>query len=181
MKKKWPSKWFWLTLGAPVLILLSLIVKPLLVQVAGQTVMIETVPYDPRSLFYGDYVDLDFEISHVEKAKVDPAISKQKQSIYKDELPVYVRLTPKGKTYTVERVTLNKPSQGLFIRGRVSSYEDEGKYRVTYPIEKYYVQERTGRQLEKWARQGKLLVQLKVYDGYAIVTGIKKVSVSGRG
>lgn len=172
--KKWPSKWFWLTLGVPVCILLFLIAKPLLVQVAGQTVMIQTEPYDPRNLFYGDYVQLNYTISHVSQQQVDPAITKQKRGFFTDELPVYVSLVPRGEFYAAGYVSLKKPSQGLFLRGRIYPYRSEGVYTISYPIERYYVPEGTGRQLEKWAQRGSLLVQLKVFDGYAIITGVKR-------
>lgn len=143
---------------------------------AGRTVLIETVPHDPRSLFYGDYVDLNLAISHVDRKKVDPALARHKPNVFSQNLPVYVSLVPKGRIYTVQRVSLHKPTQGLFLKGSTDPYDQEGEYVITYPMQKFYVQERTGQQLEHWAEQGRLLVQLKVYDGYAIITGVKKDS-----
>jgi len=60
----------------------------------GRMVLLKVVPVDPRSLFMGNYLDLDYEISRIDLSQIKLPIS-EKQLIYDGAIDViYVGLRP---------------------------------------------------------------------------------------
>lgn len=106
----------------------------------GKPVKVAVVPIDPRSLFRGNYAILDYTISHpklhadlIEDASNNPLIHRQ--------AVVYTRLkeTDDG-LYEALDVVLDKPNDGVFIRGRLHTdhvYES-GRVYVDYGVEAYF-------------------------------------------
>jgi uncharacterized membrane-anchored protein len=58
-----------------------------------------------------------------------------------------------------------------------NSWDEEAVFKETvlidYGIERYYVEEGTGLQLEEQASKGQVLVSVKIHKGYPILTGIE--------
>ena len=116
----------------------------------GKVIYLRTAPIDPRDLFRGDYVRLNYEISRIPAGSLPGGDTAK---IIKGE-KVYVNLkeTVNG-LYELERVSKEKPNAGIFLAGR-SPYE----YRylrfgyplmLNYGIEAYFVQQGRGREIEK--------------------------------
>ncbi|SFJ54225.1 GDYXXLXY domain-containing protein [Thermoflavimicrobium dichotomicum] len=173
-----PNRYFFVTLLIPVVVLLSMTVKPMMATMYGQTIALQTVPYDPRDLFYGDYATLKYEISEVKASILDKELAlKLKKDQYLKGVPVYVSLKKKGKVYTAEKVSEKKPTSPIYLEGKLypgyNETSGEPTYLVHYPFEQFYVEEGTGPKLEEMSRKGKLIVYLKVKDGYAILTNIE--------
>ena len=117
----------------------------------GTKVFLRTAPIDPRDLFRGDYVSLDYDISTIPITTIRGFTENKKGA--------------KGlKIYTVLREGLNglaefnyatygKPATGLFIRGRQGYNWRFGSAKralaVRYGIESYYVQQGSGREIEQ--------------------------------
>jgi uncharacterized membrane-anchored protein len=161
-----------------------MLIKPVTTTLYGEEVILATIPVDPRDLFYGDYVILDLEIEEIDTALVEPAlIEKLEQDVYYDDITVYVSLR-KGEEgiYQAVSVSEQKP-KGLFLKGKMNPYVQENELNdgttpkktvwVKYGIERFYVEEGTGLELEEQARKGQVLVSVKIRNGYPVVTDIK--------
>jgi uncharacterized membrane-anchored protein len=173
-----PHKWFWVTLLVPVALLLSMTIHPLKISLFAEEIVIKTKPFDPRDLFYGDYVVLHYEIEDVPLDFIDrEIISKAEEDPYA-QLPVYVRLEKNGDIYEAKRVTAEKPQEGIYLKGIIHAdsllAESGGLAQVEYKnINRYYVEENTGHDLEEKARAGQIYAVLQVYEGDAILKDIR--------
>ncbi|MFH5182303.1 GDYXXLXY domain-containing protein [Paenibacillus sp. TAB 01] len=126
----------------------------------GQEIRIKTAPVDPRDLLYGDYVTLSYEISQLR-----PELWKDQAPVPARGSKVYVLLKQgSGNPAVYEAAGLygSKPSAQpgeVILQGQVDSSWDQA-IRVTYGIEKYYVPEGTGKELEKEA--GNMIAKVKI-------------------
>lgn len=116
----------------------------------GTKVMLKCVPVDPRSLFSGDYVILNYEISELSNDKF-PELAKQRD-LFKANETVYVGLVSDGKFYTVKEVSRSeKYIRGrypVFLKGKVR--EDFGDaLRIRYGLESYFVPQNEGKIIEQ--------------------------------
>ncbi|MCL2716161.1 MAG: GDYXXLXY domain-containing protein [Alphaproteobacteria bacterium] len=130
----------------------------------GSEVTLQTEPVDPRDLLRGDYVVLNYDISRVPKELFEgqPVVSG----------PVYLTLRPDSNgIFTAvsahsEAVPVQSPD--VLIRGRVRwpcprtpATKIEGRcypLSVDYNIEKYFVPEGEGRELEGRGARGRISV-----------------------
>jgi uncharacterized membrane-anchored protein len=53
------------------LILISMTVEPITTNILGEEIFIKTKPLDPRDIFRGDYVQLNYEINDINLEKLD--------------------------------------------------------------------------------------------------------------
>ena len=158
----------------------------------GRIVFLKTAPVDPRDVFRGDYVRLWYEISRVNgdllrDGLVDLCKKDLQGSYYvyerQDEWrkirskPVYGLLSV-GADDIAELISLTnkKPSDGLFIRGRIE-YPGFGSLNVRYGIEAYFVEQGKGREIEQ-ARFGEMRVPLEMEvaigrNGTAVLKGYR--------
>jgi uncharacterized membrane-anchored protein len=185
-EKRKPSKLFWISLVIPLLVLMSMLIKPVSTSLYGEDVILATVPIDPRDLFYGDYVILDLEIKQLDAKLLDPSLKKTLEdgNVY-DNITVYVSLREGVEgVYEADAVSENKP-KGLYITGKMSPYIEKNEFGeensyeefvyIDYGIERYYVEEGTGLELEEQARLGKVLVSVKIHKGYPVITDLKAI------
>lgn len=180
MKNLSKNKLFLISLIIPVLLLLSMTIKPLITIYYGETVRLQTVPVDPSHLFYGDYVDLEFEAENIPVDIVEKSLRKKlednKSGGYsQNELIVFIHLAYNDETNThkVTNLTLDKPNSGTYIKGVLNPYIHEDIARVSIPIEQYYLEDNTGLELEDKARNGEIIATIKVHKGYAILRNVE--------
>lgn len=180
--KRIPSKLFLISLFIPILVLLSMLIKPVITMLYGDPIRLATAPVDPTDLFYGNYLSLNLEITQVNASLLDKDVKeKAKNSNQTQDLPVFVSLV-KGENgvYQVKNVSEKKPD-GLFIKGKMKPFMDsednnnKEPVQIDYGIDRYYVGEGTGSKFEKLTRNGKLQVDMKIFNGYAVLTGIQRV------
>ncbi|MBM6617128.1 GDYXXLXY domain-containing protein [Bacillus suaedaesalsae] len=140
-----------------VLFLLGMAGSYFAIDKVGQEIRLKTIPIDPRDLFYGDYVTLQYEISNVPK-----------KLWLSEELPdygdrVYV-LVDKGETYhKVVAASLEKLEVGegeVLLSGRYLYEVDTSALFVEYGIEQYYIPENTGKEIEN--SSGNVEVYVKI-------------------
>lgn len=134
----------------------------------GETVRLQTVPVDPRSLFQGDYVVLRYVIS-----SPDPA-TLAGEDYFGARQTVYVALrvengiaTPTG----LYRRRQDVPAGELYIIGKVTDVaafrpgptpaSGVSPVRVEYGIENVFVEEGTGKQIERTPAE-RVSVEVKV-------------------
>ena len=100
----------------------------------GITVILQTVPVDPRSLMQGDYAILSYRISTPPQH-----IRDRPQGTV-----VYVTLSESADVWTAGRYQLSKPpANKLFIKGKVDAHK-----RLDFGIGTFFVPEGTGHIVE---------------------------------
>jgi uncharacterized membrane-anchored protein len=143
----------------------------------GQTILLETVPVDPRSLFQGDYVALGYKISTPTTAGAQGAAGLRPNET------VYVTLRQSGKFWEAVSVSPQRPkaaAKEVVLRGTA----DYSGRRILYGIETYYVPEGKGLEIERqrWQRQPgettRLTVEVAVDSGGR--AGIRRLLIDGR-
>ena len=114
-------------------------------------------------MFRGDYVAINFAISDIPKSKV--ALSEDK--VHNKYL--YVSLKQECKYYVVDHVSETKPKQGIYLKGKFQEVYNEfnqmGNYRIDYSLDKYFVEQGSGRDLEQESLKGNLVGTVKVLGG----------------
>ncbi|HII93835.1 MAG TPA: hypothetical protein HA262_17255 [Methanosarcina sp.] len=155
----------------------------------GTEVLLKTLPVDPRDLFRGDYVTLNYEISNLNMEKLPSGESY----FYNDE-PVYLALELKNGYGVPKKVYTTPPEDGLYIKGKVkdilydwktdepgvTTEETIKELRVDYGIESYFVPEGRGMEIEKAQRTEKTEVDAKVIiDKYGNAV-IKSLLIDGK-
>jgi uncharacterized membrane-anchored protein len=156
----------------------------------GTEVLFKTLPVDPRDLFRGDYVTLNYEISTLDMEK----LPSEESDFYNDE-PVYLALELKNGYGIPKKISTTPPEDGLYIKGKVKDViydwetDESGvtkgeatvkELRVDYGIESYFVPEGRGMEIEKAQRTEKTEVDAKVIiDKYGNAV-IKSLLIDGK-
>lgn len=149
---------------------------PLLV---GETILLKTVPVDPRDIFRGDYVILDYEISRLPSNRIEGMRTAARtdysgRSPELEDTTVYVVLEPEadGRHYRAVRATVNKPTGQKYIKGLYR--QRWGSPRIAFGIEAYYVPEGSGVVYEQAARQNTLSAEVSLAPwGQATLRSLK--------
>lgn len=142
----------------------------------GKIIHLRTAPIDPRDMFRGDYVRLNYEISRIPINMIAEAAGA---GALKKGAKIYVRLKegPSG-LYEMEGADLQKPEAGLYLTGRIPypyrKLQAGNPIWVNYGIEAYFVEQGKGREIEK-RRGGRTSVQVPLEMEIAIGPGGKAV------
>lgn len=116
----------------------------------GETVYLRTAPIDPRDIFRGDFVRLNYEISQLGSRLLEEQLKTDKIK-RADTLYVLLETGPEGVA-KMRGVTRSKPFGGLFVRGRAKntwSARYPSSLSMKYGIEKYFVEQGKGLEMEK--------------------------------
>jgi uncharacterized membrane-anchored protein len=121
-----------------------------LILATGEIVYLRTAPVDPRDLFRGDYVELNYEVNWVDGARWRGATGEAVHVGQK----LYAALgrDPGGLGF-VESLSDRPPADGAYIAGRAvygfSPASAVGGIQVKYGVERYFVQQGRGLEIEK--------------------------------
>jgi len=130
----------------------------------GTEVTLPTRPVDPRDFLRGNYVVLSYDISNV------PAGELKDTPVSGKGTHVFVKLAPKAdgshEAVSVHRDPVAVTGGEVLIQGRVTGGANCGAVRraycdglqVSYGIERYFVPEGEGREIEKARNQGKVSI-----------------------
>jgi uncharacterized membrane-anchored protein len=134
---------------------------------SGTEVLLKTAPVDPRDLLRGDYVVLNYEISRVPASTVVGGLPKEAGQRV---LSVRLQKQADGFWSVVESSfgTLEpKPDTVILKSLPFQDYpaDAEGTIRVDYGIERYYVPEGEGHDLEEARSDGHLTIAARVSNG----------------
>lgn len=130
----------------------------------GAEVRLETAPIDPRDFLRGDYVILNYRIGQVPTETVSgpwPADSGRHT--------IHVRLEPEADGFWTVReasfAPLAEKSGSVIIEGITDRFSTQGSGRaisVTYGIERYYVPEGEGKDIEAARNDGRISIAARV-------------------
>lgn len=156
---------------------------------SGTEVRLATAPVDPRDLFRGDYVILNYKISTLEPAALDGDKAFERNQI------VFVRVAPGADGLAEAKgVYLGRPPAAAgeaVLEGRVASTGacavnangdpdcNAGRraIRVAYGLESYFVPQGTGRAIETTERKRLEIVAAVSSSGQA---AIKRLLIDGK-
>ena len=116
----------------------------------GEEILLRTVPVDPRDLFRGDYVVLNYEISSFNTTEIDTDL--EELFLWGDR-HVYTALEIRDGYGTAIGLYSRKPDRP-FIKGRISYWSSSGEVRLSYGIESYFVPEGKGGLIEERRNEG---------------------------
>lgn len=141
----------------------------------GTEIKIKTVPVDPRDFLYGDYVTLGYEIS-----TLNPQLWRESANKPSQGEAVYVLLKPSANgLYEATGIYRSKPNMQAgeaVLKGTVD-YSWDDLLRIEYGLERYYVPEGTGKELEREARN--MIVRVKIAPwGQARIDGLEEATPS---
>jgi uncharacterized membrane-anchored protein len=140
----------------------------------GKDIKIKTVPVDPRDILYGDYVTLRFDISNVPvskwKGETHLLASRQRTAF------VVLEENKEGY-YEVQSVYPDKPEvkdHQVILKGQAERIwgDTSEQMQINYGIERYYVEENTGKTLEQQASDMVVTVRVAPWGTHKI-TDIK--------
>ncbi|WP_232697269.1 GDYXXLXY domain-containing protein [Brevibacillus daliensis] len=166
---------FLIVLLVPLLFLGSMLVVPGITLLSGTSVTLKTIPLDPRDLFYGDHVNLQFEASQVSINKADKDVLTTLKNRSSDTVSVFVEIVPDGDLYVVKQVTLHEPESGIYIKGEAYTSMEPNTIQVNYSFDVFYVEENKGLELEELSRNGELIAELKVWRGHTILQKVAPI------
>jgi uncharacterized membrane-anchored protein len=145
----------------------------------GKSYVFQTAPIDPRDIFRGDYVRLNYLFNSVPVSQLDEAILSK--GLRKGE-KVFLSLTTNSGGISSGGQLHAAPPQGPYLKGYVTSHwpnyyldrQNEDAMRkavqnawpvtVKYGIEQYYVQQDSGKEMEKLrGRRNDFQVPLLIY------------------
>lgn len=166
---------FWLAVILQVLTLCAVIGWRVSLVRTGTPVLLRCAPVDPRSLFSGDYIALDYQISRMPNVMFDDFYSKGEvvyvalvrgsNSPYWEPARVSSRRSQLAKQYEV------------VMRGRVGEVGVSSRS-VRFGIESYFVPQREGRKLERQ------LIKTEVHAEVAVArsgqAALKKLFIDGK-
>lgn len=173
----------WGLLGAFVLqaaLLAWIIADRALLLAGGEEVRLAVVPIDPRDLLRGDYVVLSYEISRLNEAELDGDAGFEPGST------IYVRVETEGAEWRAVAIYNQMPAEGFALRGTVErsvaaggecAGNDCGVLTVEYGLERFFVPEGAGRELERLRNDQRMSVDIAVAsDGRS---ALKRLLVDG--
>lgn len=171
---------FLIAASIPLIILLSMVVLPVMTTLIGDTILLQTRPFDPRDLFRGDYVVLSYPIEEIPLDKFSEAeqavLTRDKTRPKFRNKAIYVSLAPNTSgIFEIQAASFNKPKDGLYMKSLYlydSTIEGNPAIRVDYQLDKYFIPENTGTDLEDASRKGELLAEIKVFRGYGILQNV---------
>ncbi|MEJ0012686.1 MAG: GDYXXLXY domain-containing protein [Bauldia sp.] len=144
----------------------------------GKVINLAVVPIDPHDLFRGDYVTLNYPISSVRS----DALAGDDAFHVGDA--IHVTLDDHGAATAISH---EPPASGTFLTGTVENVDERTAcdnadtcwtYGVTYNLEKFFVPEGTGRELEGLRNEQRISVDVAVAgDGRA---ALKRLLVDGQ-
>lgn len=130
--------------------------------VTGQEVQLATRPVDPRSLFRGNYARLNYDISTI------PSNDLASEEPVRNGDVVYVSLKPiDNGLYGYEKASIEKPKQGVYLRGRIQNRWRGASYRVKYGIEAFFAEKEKALALERSLPKGGRAVVMVASSGRA--------------
>jgi len=136
--------------AAQLAVLGFMITKQELLLARGAKIILKCQPIDPRSLFSGDYVILNYEISVIREDIISKSGIKKIHDLQKKEIYVALKPKPDGKYYTAAAISENikelKQYYPLVIRGRVEYASDT--LQLSYGVENYFVPQKEGKIIE---------------------------------
>lgn len=160
-------KVFYLIVLVQVLFLVGMILANQSISWGGREIILETEPIDPHSLFSGEYVALNYDISTLELGDIRyPEVkASELEEYFTRGSRIYVQLTRQGDIWKAVGISRSRSDMGneMYISGRIRYFSkgwqngeirEPAKIDIAYGIESYYMAEGKARNYEGREMQG---------------------------
>lgn len=177
MLSRWRYPLLALVALAQAAVLVSMVMGRESLLASGRQIDLKVVPVDPRDFFRGDYVTLAYDISQVPRTLIIGDLQRNEK--------IYVRLAQDATgTWQPAAVGRTRDEAGgaagtVLIAGRVRyatrpvAESASERVWVTYGIEKFFVPEGSGREIENDVRNKQVVAHIAVArDGTAAIKGL---------
>lgn len=164
---------------APLLILLSLPLKPQIILTFGAKVVLAARPVDPRDIFRGDYVALDFDVETLPLGLFDVPGGTPRDEAVRPGVQWCVELKEGEDGVWIAARAAKEPPRGPYLKGRVISAGHAGQIPGTAKMDygaglgRFYVREGSGSGLEEAGRKSALLATISLLGGEAAVVSLR--------
>jgi uncharacterized membrane-anchored protein len=153
-------------------ILFSMVVLQNIRLASGRHIIVKTVPIDPRSLFRGDFIKLNYEFSRISFDRI-----KSAEKYFYPGDKIFVKLAQVAEQWGIvsasdKPLKAEKPNEVVILGvvQRVSGWGKDKFVEIEYGIESYFLPEGRGRYIEQEISQKRVKVELSVdKKGYASV------------
>ncbi|MGR6899500.1 GDYXXLXY domain-containing protein [Rummeliibacillus sp. BSL5] len=186
LKSNWKKL---IAFSLPILILIGMSIPPFLTITTGNTIKLETRPVDPTDLFRGDYVRLNYKAEEVNISKLDKELKdyfKVNNSSFYDKPVVVYSVLEKNENGMdiVKKVVKDQPEEGIYLKGEINYFPlnssngpDNQVVEINYQLDKFFVPENTGKDLENAisqpANKTSAIATIKVRKGHAILDKVE--------
>lgn len=152
------------------LVLVGMVINSALPLVTGHEVRLKTEPYDPRSLFRGNYARLNYEIS-----RIDGSYFNAIETLRSGEIAYISLASGADGLQHLASVSLEKPDTGSFLRGRVVGqyFSADETVLINYGIEAYFAPKEEAVQLERELRDEGVAVLMVANSGRARLKSVE--------
>ena len=138
-------------------LLLTMITKQELLLKTGEKIALKCKAVDPRSLFSGDYVELNYEISEIDlktlRSQGGENAVKEWPDFYRgDDIFVVLKKNVSDDFFSVSGISnsYSEPEKdAVILCGKVAYNLASGILRVKYGIENYFVPQNEGKHIEE--------------------------------
>jgi uncharacterized membrane-anchored protein len=146
---------------------------------SGTEIRLPVIPVDPRDFLRGDYVILSYPMSRLNAAELEG------DNEFNYYAPIFVELAQDGEVWKAAALHATAPEGKTYIRGLVTNSirPDTCKdttcnvYDVEYNLEKFFVPEGEGLELEKLRNDQRIQVDVVVGDSGRAT--LKRLRVDG--
>lgn len=140
--------------------------------IIGEEIRLKVQPVDPRDFLRGQYVSLNYDISNIDVKKSENFVTGQ---------TVFTVLQKNGETYTLKRISTNKPAETPFIKGQINhikwnsgdNKKDYNTLNIRYGIENVFVKEKEAKNIEKRLAKGGIAIIKLDRNGVAKVLRVE--------
>ena len=162
------KKLFWGLMLIWSIILLSFIAIKQYTLSQGTEVLLKTVPVDPRDLFRGDYVILQYDINTIKLDSIEhdyePYLSGDK---------VYLQLNNSNKYAKGIKLAHEPFTDEVYLKGKIIK-QNNRVLTIKYGIESYFVPQGEGKEIENNIEKIDVVVMIDSY-GNAVLKSLNKM------
>ena len=158
-----PGLWEWVrshqrailfgTIAFQMLVLGWMIAQSMWTLATGQTILLRVSPVDPRDLFRGEYVILNYNFTRL---RPPDETSWNATHVGRE---IFVSLAPEqdGKHWQDTEISWTRPTSGTYLRGQVGNDQ-----RNEFNIGQFFLQEGKGKEYEQAVRARRLSAEIAV-------------------
>lgn len=152
-----------------------MITDRVLILANGREIVVATAPVDPRDLFRGDYVRLDYDFSRIDFSKMSRLGQNSGWTLEKGST-IYAVLKPEGDRFVLEDAGASRvdvPADRVVLKGKVT-YKTSSFVQADFGIGRYFVPQGHGRAIETGIADRRTEIVLAVTeDGRAAIKSLR--------
>ncbi|MFD2924284.1 GDYXXLXY domain-containing protein [Halobacillus naozhouensis] len=139
--------YFYMIVALQVLFLAGMAFSYYAMDMYGETIRLKTAPVDPRDPFYGDYVTLSYEVEEIPEEKWVGEPPERREVVHlllsPNETGIYELTKASSHSLAASNDQVIIKAQHQWHNERLNFYN------VSIGLNRYYVEENTGRQIER--------------------------------